>query len=370
MFTSLFAIGDNSVALRPSRPLIVFIGDSLFNIPASPDNIPGVIAANLPGYDVVNLAVNGQKSSETLAGFSTAGGAADYYSSSRSKNVLVINTGANDVTSVGTGSTFDNIDAIKTAAESQGWFVIVTCSPSIGDAYFSGPNDTELANVGTEIRTAYPAANVADLRSNAHFLNQAAVNAGVGTYYNADEVHLAGTGVTLAVSIYQPLIVAAPESIVYLGSMAGQNSDNVFFTGGSGTLDDLTVTTLTATTLTATTATVNGVLSVKANPFGVGAGAFDEGVFWRDPVTNAILAGFFLSTNGSFPWFFFRTDSDVVIQNSGNTVMHRLDAGGGLTSVGTFESTTVGAGFVLKSPNGTRFRIAVSNAGALSAAAA
>lgn len=69
---------------------------------------------------------------------------------------------------------------------------------------------------------------------------------------------------------------------------------------------------------------------------------------------------------------FNNTTGDIVNWYSGAGALNsaNLAADGTFTSIADFESTVAGKGFVLKSPNGTRFRISVSNAGVLSAAAA
>ncbi len=68
------------------------------------------------------------------------------------------------------------------------------------------------------------------------------------------------------------------------------------------------------------------------------------------------------------------TTPEVIIATTGVTLLHNLSGTSlSMSGAGTFgtdvESTTVGSGFIVKSPNGTRYRLGVSDVGVVTATA-
>lgn len=86
--------------------------------------------------------------------------------------------------------------------------------------------------------------------------------------------------------------------------------------------------------------------------------------FYDNQGSPGVAGVIFGAGTGEF-WIRGGSSHGVGFINSAGTIQT-----GFISETGDFESNVVGSGFILKSPNGTRYRIAVSNAGALSAAPA
>jgi hypothetical protein len=75
------------------------------------------------------------------------------------------------------------------------------------------------------------------------------------------------------------------------------------------------------------------------------------------------------SVDASKPVLDLKADSD----QTGEMLIVRGTTGATVATIsptGSVEAHTIGAGFIMKSPDGTRYRIAVANGGALSTAPA
>jgi hypothetical protein len=176
------------------------------------------------------------------------------------------------------------------------------------------------------------------------------------------------TGSNVAVGVGSGREVTTGIGNVYTGFESGNKATTGNFNAGfgNGALVDLT----TGGNNVAAGALSGGHLTTANSTISLGHAAGYENNDGSDRTTgsNCIIVGAFAkgSANG--------TANEIVLGYSAvgagsNTVRLGNTAVTSVTTSGDVETDTVGKGFILKSPNGTRYRISVSNAGALSASA-
>lgn len=318
-----------------AAPLLSTVGDSILLNPASPNNVPAIFAAANPTWTVVNYNAAGEIASVTFTNYSLAQGAGPRYSKSRLVNVIVIETGSNDLQTVATtAAILASIDQTYQAALATGYFPIVCTIIPRGD--LSGPNESRRQTVNAGIISAYSAAHICNPCVDTHFANQAA--ASNTTYYNADTVHLVAVGAALYNTYLQPQVLAVLTggSSGVMGSMAGQDSKSVSIIGG--------------TIGNALTTIVGSFkqLTVQTNDFGVSQN--NQAILFAEPTTGTVHAAIVRSTNGSFPNFYIFTDADFIVHDMAGNDLFRFTASGNLVMFGGITGVTgtssAGAGIV------------------------
>ncbi len=194
---------------------------------------------------------------------------------------------------------------------------------------------------------------------------------GIGAWALQNEVYNADwwtRGSNVAVGAGSGKEVTTGVGNVYAGFVSGHAATTGNFNSGigNGALTALTtggsnvaVGALSGGHLTTSTSTVN---------VGYSAGYENSGGSDRTTGSSSIFVGAFTkaSANGT-------TNENVfghsAVGSGSNTVRLGNSSVTKVTTSGDVETDTVGKGFVLKSPNGSRYRISVSNAGVLSATA-
>lgn len=87
------------------------------------------------------------------------------------------------------------------------------------------------------------------------------------------------------------------------------------------------------------------------------------------PIGNGVQADFAIGIDANTMWLGVADSSSFFKWYAGINNVATIDGAGNFTVIGDFETNVASKGVILKSPNGTRFRVAVGNDGALTTAA-
>lgn len=196
-------------------------------------------------------------------------------------------------------------------------------------------------------------------------LTWANLKATLKTYFDS---HYSGPGALLAANNLSDLTdqsVARTE--LSLGTLAQQDASNVAITGGA--IDNTPIGANTPNTVAATTLTSSGTITATG-----GVRTLDSLALFIDAITGAarsiflFITGIHLSADYIIGW-----SSDIAGNgdcNGNNDIAIKRGAAKTLEVTNATTGTLTDTGVILASPNGTRYRITVSNIGVVTATAA